>query len=100
MTAPAVQNEQAERARQRRLVNTHVCAQCHGLLVIKWKQGSWQVICPKACQPGGFVTQQYAHLWRQQNVVDAAEAAANYPQLAPRRNRDPKAARAALFGDE
>lgn len=101
-TAPTLTaaGEQAERARQRHLVKTHVCAQCFSLLAIEWLDGKWQVGCPKECSPGGFVTQQYAHLWQQQNINDAAEVAANYPQLAPRRKRDPKAARAALFGEE
>lgn len=90
----------SERAIQRHLVNTHCCAQCFSPLVLKWLDSRWQVVCPKSCRPGGFVTQAYAHLWQQQNVNDAAEVAANYPQLAPKRKRDPKAARAALFGDE
>jgi len=100
VTAPAAQIDWNERARQQHLVITHVCAQCHGSLVSKWLDGHWQVVCPNNCQPGGFVTEAHAHAWQHQNINDAAIVAANYPELAPKRKIDRKAAIAALFGED
>lgn len=84
-----------------RLVKRHCCAQCFGPLIEKFIDGRYQVVCPKSCQPGGFVTQAWATKHKAENHAEAAEVSKNYPQLADKplsadeRQRD----KIALYGE-
>lgn len=85
------------------LVREYVCAQCHGPLVEKYADGAFKVMCPKGCQPGGFVTRTWAERRRAESAAELAEVARLYPQLGPRSPRTPEQRRAnldALYGQE
>lgn len=77
-------SNQAERNANAHLVQTHVCAQCFGPLVERRVDGADVVLCPKACQPGGFVTREWADAQRAKGTAELDEVARNYPWLDPR----------------
>ena len=64
-----------------RLIRTHVCAQCWGALVERYTEGEFSVICPRGCQPGGFVSREFADRRRAESDAQLAEVAHNYPQF-------------------
>jgi hypothetical protein len=81
------------------LLRDYVCAQCHGRLVEHFTEGRYVVHCPRACQPGGFVTQHFADQQRANDISQYMEAARNYPHLAPHTPPEKLAqAEADLFG--
>lgn len=82
-----------------RLIRTHVCAQCWGQLVERYLDNSFQVVCPRGCQPGGFVTREYADRRRAESHAQFAEVAHNYPQF-DHRPPTTSADLEALFGKE
>lgn len=65
-----------------RLIENYCCAQCWGVLVEKCIEGKWIIVCPRACQPGGFVTQAWVAKYKAENHLEAAEVSRNYPQFA------------------
>jgi hypothetical protein len=58
------------------------CAICWGPLVLKWIEGDRVVVCPKGCQGDGHVSEDYVTWRRAKDAADAAQVAANYPELA------------------
>lgn len=85
-----------------RLVKRHCCAQCFEPLIEKFIDGQYQVVCPKSCQPGGFVTQSWAAKHRAESHAEAAEVTKNYPELAttkPRSANERAADKIALYGE-
>jgi hypothetical protein len=78
------------------------CAICWGPVVLKCIDGDWVVVCPKGCQPGGHVSEDYVEYRRAQDALDAAKVAANYPELAPAKPApdEIKAKAAALWPEE
>jgi hypothetical protein len=77
------------------------CAICWGPVVLKYVEGEWVVVCPKGCQPGGHVSEDYVEYRRQRDTMDYMIAAANYPELAPKPDPEMlKAGRKALFGED
>lgn len=63
------------------LARDYVCAQCWGALVERHINGEFTIVCPRGCQPGGFVTAEYAARRRSNDLADFYEVVANYPQL-------------------
>jgi len=85
------------------LQRTHVCAQCWGELVEKCNGLAFVVICPRKCQPGGYVTREYAERRAAESLSELAEVAANYPELddRPHQSEQQRATMIrALFGEE
>ena len=85
-----------------RLVKNYCCAQCFGPLVEKFIDDQYQVVCPRNCQPGGFVTQAWAAEQKAENHVEAIEVVKNYPELATTKplSADERAAdKRALYGE-
>lgn len=85
-----------------RLVKNHCCAQCFGPLVERFVDGEYRVICPKACKPGGFVTQAWAAKHKAENHAEAVEVEKNYPELStkkPATADERKRDRDALYGE-
>ena len=67
------------------LVRDFVCAQCWKPLVEKFIEGEgWKVLCPRGCQPGGFVTRGYAERRYAKELEEFYEVADYYPDLDPR----------------
>lgn len=86
----------------RRLVKKYCCAQCFGPLVERFIDGEYRVICPKKCQPGGFVTQAWAAKQKAEGHAEASEVEKNYPELSenkPLTADERKRMRAALYGE-
>lgn len=42
------------------LIRKYRCAQCFGVLVEVCDHCEWNVVCPKRCDPGGFVSLVFA----------------------------------------
>lgn len=78
-------------------VKRYRCATCWGALVEKVVEGAWCVVCPKACQPGGFVTAEHVETRRAAAGLEYAEVIANYPQFA-RPVADAERGKHLLFG--
>jgi len=62
-------------------VATRRCAQCWQPVVLKWLDGKYQIVCPRGCQPGGHVSEDYVNYRRAQDAIDACKVEANYPSL-------------------
>jgi len=58
------------------------CAVCWGPVVLKYVEDDWIVVCPKGCQPSGHVSEEYVAWRRAKDAAEAAQVAANYPELA------------------
>lgn len=85
------------------LVQRYVCAQCWGPIVERYVNDVFVVACPNACEPGGFVTAEYAARRQSSNISEFYEVVDNYPQLDPRQKLTPEHKRelaAALHGEE
>lgn len=82
-------------------IRRYRCAQCWGGLVEKYLSGEWRVVCPKACQPGGFVTAATVYKNRARSSEEHAEVIKNYPQFAPPKSTPEQVARnkKLLFGE-
>lgn len=74
-----------------RTIKTHVCAQCFGELVEKFIDGEFAVVCPKGCQPGGFVAREYAARRKSESIEELYDVYHNLPQLKPAQKIDTKA---------
>ena len=85
--------------RNARLVREYRCAQCWGALVEKFVEGAYTVVCPKACTPGGYVTQSFVEQRKAEGAAERAEVAKNYPQFDDAPKVDRRAAREALYGE-
>lgn len=72
------------------LVNRYMCAQCFGPLVERYLDDQFVVACPKACQPGGFVTAEYAARRESESLQEFYEVVDNYPALDPRPKLTPE----------
>ena len=60
------------------------CAQCWGPVADRQlNDGSWEIYCPKGCQPGGHVSQEHVEIMRANDSINYAKAAENYPELDP-----------------
>lgn len=60
------------------------CAQCWGPVQDRQlDDGSWEIYCPKECEPGGHVSEEYVEMTRKEDAMDAAKVAFNYPDLDP-----------------
>ena len=84
------------------LIREYRCAQCYGPLVEACDAGEWRVVCPKRCEPGGFVTAAFVTRRLAESAAELEEVARNYPQLDKRPKQTPeqkRANRAALWGD-
>ena len=60
------------------------CAQCWGS--VKDRQladGSWEIYCPRGCEPGGHISEENVEMRKKQDEMDAAKVAFNYPELDP-----------------
>lgn len=94
-------SDQATRLFNQHLVANSVCSQCYGPLVERRVEEADLVLCPKGCQPGGFVTREFADAQRAKGMADLDEVARNYPWLDPRpklTNAETMAGLTALFG--
>ena len=85
------------------LVRDFVCAQCWKPLVeICIKGIGFKVLCPRGCQPGGFVTRGYAERRYAKEMEEFYEVANYYPELDPRpkQSEDERARlKAELYGE-
>jgi hypothetical protein len=70
-------------------------------MVLKCIEDEWAVVCPKGCLPGGHVSASYVERREQQDAIDAAKVAANYPEFNPRTftPEEREANKRALFGE-
>jgi hypothetical protein len=78
------------------------CAQCWGPVVLKVDDEGWEIVCPKGCEPGGHVSDDYVESRKLQDKIDAAKVLENYPELNPV-TPDPRNAEQAtqdLFGED
>lgn len=85
------------------LIRKYRCAQCFGVLVEVCDHGEWNVVCPKRCDPGGFVSLVFAERRIAESAAELEEVARNYPSLDTRPKQSPEqkcAIRAALWGEE
>ena len=79
-------------------IRTQVCAQCYGPLVEQFLDGAFIVVCPKHCQPGGFVSAEFALKRKSESIGELYEFQRLYPQF----RKAPKsgsADNALLFGE-
>jgi len=81
-------------------VHRRRCATCWGPVVLKCVEGDWVVVCPKGCQPGGHVSEDYVEWRRAKDAAEAAQVAANYPELAGLDPEEIKKDAAALWPEE
>ena len=66
-------------------VRTQCCAQCYGPLVERYVDGQFVVVCPKNCQPGGFVSKEFAERRKSESLGELYEVERLYPQLRKKR---------------
>ena len=57
------------------------CAQCWGPVKDRLVDGSWEIYCPKECEPGGHVSEEHVEMMKKRDDMDAAKVAFNYPEL-------------------
>ena len=63
------------------------CAQCWGKVVMKKIDDEWIVICPKGCEPGGHVSEDYVQMMETKDAIEAGSVAENYPELAGKKQK-------------
>jgi len=78
------------------------CAICWGPVVYRWVGDDWHVVCPKGCEPGGHVSEEYVEVAQAHDAYMAAEVASNYPELVENQPSKEELSknRQALFGEE
>lgn len=62
-------------------VRTHRCAGCWGPLVERYIDRQYKVVCPKGCQPGGFVTEAFVEKRKSESRGELYEVQRHYPFL-------------------
>ena len=63
-------------------VKSRRCAQCYGPM--KERQlddGTWELYCPRGCQPGGHVSETWVASQRDQGNINRDKVANAYPEL-------------------
>lgn len=57
------------------------CAQCWGRVVMQYNAeiGDFEIVCPRGCEPGGHVSEDYVERRLAENEFDHMRVAANYP---------------------
>lgn len=66
-----------------RTIRTHVCSQCFGELVERFIDWEFTVVCPRACQPAGFVSRESAFRRKSESLADLYDVYHAYPKLRP-----------------
>jgi hypothetical protein len=103
---PVSNQSEIDRESARLLLHDHVktrrCATCWGPVVLKWLDEEWGIVCPRGCQPGGHISENYVISAIIRDTQDAGKVLANYPELNPHKlsREQVEGAKRALFGEE
>ena len=78
------------------------CAICWGPVVQRWNGKKLEIVCPKGCEPGGHVSEEFVERKRSEDIINTTKVEEAYPQLVeriPMTDEEHEASEKALWGE-